>query len=83
MSYRGYIKNGVAVLDSPANLPDGTPVRIEVETAKSDFWLNKDLQALANDQAAKPIQSLDELAGDWPEDDSIDELIALVCKVRS
>ena len=27
MTYRGHIRNGVAVLDTPVALPDGTPVR--------------------------------------------------------
>ncbi len=28
MTYRGHIKNGVAVLDEPGDLPEGTPVVI-------------------------------------------------------
>jgi hypothetical protein len=31
MTYRRHIKNGVAVLDEPAALPDGTRVRVQVE----------------------------------------------------
>jgi hypothetical protein len=30
VSYRGYIQKGVVVLDEPANLEDGTLVRVEV-----------------------------------------------------
>ena len=30
MSYRGHVKDGVIVLDEPANLEEGAPVRIEI-----------------------------------------------------
>ena len=29
MSYRGHIKNGIVVFDEPADLPEGTEVRVE------------------------------------------------------
>lgn len=35
MTYRGYVRNGEIVLDQPADLPDGTPVRIEPMRARS------------------------------------------------
>jgi hypothetical protein len=82
MIYRGHIKNGVAVPDESANLPEGTPVRIEVDPTDSDFCDNKTVADLAREQAVKPISSLDELAIDWPQEDSVDELLALVREVR-
>jgi hypothetical protein len=82
MSYRGHIKNGVAVLDPPADLPDGTPVRIEVERLDSEFWRNKSVRELADEQGVRLPESLDDLAGDWPAEDSIDEFLALVREVR-
>ena len=33
MTYRGYIQNGVVVLQDAPILPDGTPVRVETESA--------------------------------------------------
>jgi len=33
MSYRGTVKNGVVVLDSGAELPEGTSVLVETEAA--------------------------------------------------
>ena len=34
MTFQGYVRNGVVILDSAPNLPEGTPVRVEViETA--------------------------------------------------
>lgn len=82
MTYRGQIKNGVAVLDSPAGLADGTRVRVEVEPAGSDFWNGKTVEELAQEQGIHPINNLADLAIDWPKDESVDEFIALVREVR-
>jgi len=82
MTYRGHIRNGVAVLDTPVTLPDGTPVRVEVERIDSAFWQNKSAQELASEQGVQPIKSVDELGGDWPAEDSIDEFLGFVREVR-
>lgn len=82
MTYKAHIKNGVAVPDTPVTLLDGTPVRIEVERIDSEFWQNKSIEELAREQGVKPIQSLDDLAGDWPPEDSIDEFLALIRESR-
>jgi hypothetical protein len=82
MTYHGHIKNGVAVLDTPVLLPDGTRVRVEVEPANSDFWGGKSVEELAIEQGIKPIGNLASLAIDWPEEESIDEVLALVREVR-
>jgi hypothetical protein len=84
MTYNGHIKNGVAVLDSPITLPDGTRVRVEVEPAAgSDFWAGKTVEELAREQGTQPINNLAALAIDWPKDDSVDEFLSLVREVRS
>ena len=36
MVYRGHVKNGVVVLESPHALPEGTEVRVEVVVAEGD-----------------------------------------------
>jgi hypothetical protein len=36
MVYRGRVKNGVVVLDSPGVLPEGAEVRIEIVPAESE-----------------------------------------------
>lgn len=82
MTYRGHIRNGVAVLDTPVTLPDGTPVRIEVDRAASDFWNGKTVEELAREQGVQPIKSVDELRGEWPEEDSIDEFLGFLREVR-
>ena len=81
MTYPGHMRNGVAVLDTPVDLPDGTPVQIAVVHEASDFWRSKSLSELASEQGVRPVLPK-ELAGHWPEEDSIDEFLALVRKVR-
>ena len=83
MIYRGQMLNGVAVPDLPANLPDGTPVEIDVVGRESEFWRNKDVETLRSEQRVQAVDSIDELAGDWPEEDSVEDLVALVRKARS
>jgi hypothetical protein len=82
MTYRGHIKNGVAVLDPAVLLPDGTPVRIEVAPADSAFWQGQTAAELALEQGVQPIVNFGDLAIEWPEEDSIDEFLALVREVR-
>jgi len=36
MVYRGHVKNGVVVLDSPSVLPEGVEVRVEIVPAESE-----------------------------------------------
>lgn len=82
MTYRGHIRNGVAVLDTPADLPDGTLVRIEVERADSPFWQNTSAAELAREQRVEPLRSLAELAGGWPPEHSIGEFLAFLREAR-
>jgi hypothetical protein len=82
MTYRGHIKNGVAILDSRVELPDGTRVRVEVEKADSDFWENKTIDDLARQQGVDHPQKLTDLRFDWPDDESIDDFLNLVREVR-
>ena len=82
MTYRGHIKNGVAVLDTAVKLPDGTPVQVDVEPANSEFWRGKSVEQLAREQGVRPIRDLDDLAGEWPEDESVDDFLALIRRSR-
>jgi hypothetical protein len=36
MVYRGHVKNGVVVLDSPDRLPEGVEVRLEIVPVESE-----------------------------------------------
>jgi hypothetical protein len=82
MTFRGHMQNGVAVLDTPAGLPDGTPVRVEVERVESPFWQNLSVGDLVREQGLRPVVSVDELAGDWPEEDSVDDFLAFIREAR-
>jgi hypothetical protein len=64
------------ILDEPIALPTGR-VRITVERLADDsFWNGPSIAELAKAQGVQPIQSLDELWGDfWPDDESVDEFI--------
>ena len=54
MTYRGHVKNGVVIFDEPANLPEGTEVRVEQvtqEAAEPPNWAEvfKDVAGKAKD----------------------------------
>ena len=77
MTYRGHIKNGVAVLDEPADLPEGTPVVIQpVETF--GFQENLSIARLLERQQVRPVTQPADLAGDWPAEDSLDDFLSSV-----
>jgi hypothetical protein len=82
MTYGGHIKNGVAVIDSGVTLPDGTPVRVEVESQDSGFWNGKSVNDLAKEQGTQPLSNLSDLAINWPTEDSVEDLLAMVREVR-
>lgn len=82
MNYRGLIKNGVAVLDTLTPPPEGTRVRVEVESTGCAFIDNRSIEDLAADQNVEPISSLADLVLDWPAEDTIDELMRAVREAR-
>lgn len=71
------------LLDEPVSLPIGR-VRITVERLPGDtFWAGAAISELAEAQGVAPIQSLDELWGDfWPDEESIDNFIETVRQCR-
>ena len=79
MTLDGRIHDGVVVFSQPVPLPEGTPVRVE---PTPNFWQDKSLEEIAREQGAVPITALDELVGDWPEEDSVDDLLAMIRKAR-
>ena len=78
MTYRGHIRQGVAVLDEPVNLPDGTPVRVAVDRSDAEFWEGKGVELLAREQGIEPCTDPRDLVGDWPSDESLDQFVALI-----
>ena len=81
MTYRGHIKNGVAVLDEPADLPEGTPVVVQPVEAFG-FQENLSIAQLVQRQQAPPVAEPADLAGDWPAEDSLDEFLSAVREGR-
>ncbi|MCE9590728.1 MAG: hypothetical protein K8S99_09415 [Planctomycetes bacterium] len=79
---RGYIMNGVVVLDESVNLPDGTPILIEVERVDASFWRDKSAVELAREQNVHPCVDPADLAGDWPADESVDDFLAMIKRSR-
>jgi predicted DNA-binding antitoxin AbrB/MazE fold protein len=82
MTFHGRIENGVAVLDQPVTLPEGTRVRVEVEPAESEFLSAKSVEELAREQGIVAVTNVADLTIDWPEEESVDEFLAPVREVR-
>ena len=59
MTYRGHVENGVIVLDEPAELPEGTSVRVELADEATGPTLA--------DKLARFIGCLDGLPSDFAE----------------
>ena len=82
MTVTGRITQGKIELSQPVGLPEGTEVRVEVTPLDSSFWSNLSADELARRQGTLPVTSLDDLTGDWPPEDSIDEFLRLIREVR-
>jgi hypothetical protein len=82
MTYRGHIKNGVAVLDEPILLPEGAQVKIQIDRLEPDFWEGKSAEQFALEQGVLPCKNPSDLAGDWPENESVDDFIGLIKRAR-
>lgn len=82
MTMTGKITQGKIELSQPVSLPEGTEVQVEVTPLDSSFWSNLSADELARRQGTLAVTSLDDLAGDWPPEDSIDEFLRLIREVR-
>jgi hypothetical protein len=96
MTYHGHVRKGVILLNEPASLPDGTVVSIrplkksftrakdEVRsTPNAGFWTSPTAAELAEQQQVVFPENVEALAGDWPEDESIDEFLEVVRRNRA
>jgi hypothetical protein len=63
MTYRGHFKNGQVVLDEAAQIPDGTPVTVDVGVAASNDASAPDEQSLS-----KLLLSFAGVVQDMPSD---------------
>jgi hypothetical protein len=75
MTLQGHIKNGIAIIDGPVRLPDGTRVDISVREEDAGFWSGKSIGELAKEQGVSPAVDVISLAGDWPADESVDDFL--------
>lgn len=91
MDYRGIVDNGVIRPSEPLELPNGTEVQFhpvqsggesDIERSNREFWASRPLEELLKESGARPIESIDELAVDWPEGDDIDEFLRQVRQGR-
>lgn len=82
MTYHGHIKNGIAVLDAPVTLPDGTAVRVEVEPMSGDFWQGRGVEELAAVQGIEPCNDPGQWACDWPSGESVDDFLTFIRRSR-
>ena len=81
MTLIGTIERGRIVLRDPLDLPDGTSVAVDLRPLPASFWEDRSLDQLAAEQAVTSRSPAD-LAGDWPETDSIDDFLATVHQGR-
>ncbi|MFW6161299.1 MAG: hypothetical protein ACODAJ_00935 [Planctomycetota bacterium] len=66
MTYRGHVKNGVVVLDEPAELPEGAEVRVELTDIDAGRLEEEQPRTLA-ERLAPFIGCLDDLPSDFAE----------------
>ncbi|MEK6703804.1 MAG: hypothetical protein AABZ53_16210 [Planctomycetota bacterium] len=91
MDFKGYVDKGWIKPTEPMKLPNGTPVTFtrakksasrNGKAMKIKGWKSRSLSELTKDQGTAPLKSLDQLAGDWPRNESIEEFLKSVRKVR-
>lgn len=94
MTYRGHVKNGVVFLDGAVTLPDGTEVTVQPVLPNSTrdeggaddsrgFWTARSVDELAAGQRVVPHTEIADLAGDWPDEESIDDFLADMRRERA
>lgn len=71
-------EDGVLRPEGPVDLPDGARGIAHIRLANNGghaAWQDVTLDQLRIEQGVKPLKDLSDLAGDWPEEDSVDEFI--------
>ncbi len=84
MDYRGQFEDGVIRPSQPMDLPGGTEVEFHVVAngTVSSFWNSPNLDELADAQRVRSWHDPEELAGDWPAEDRVDEFLEQVRRGR-
>lgn len=85
MDFRGIIDHGVVRPLEPLTLPDGTEVEcrpVDCHSIDDSFWQNPSIRDLAARQGISAPPRAADLAGDWPDADSLDDFLADFRTVR-
>jgi len=92
--YRGIIENGVIKPFQPIDFPDGTEVafheigngaknaRSAAPPSEDRFRRGYSITQLAREQGVAPFASLEELAGEWPDEDDFEEFLRSIREWR-
>jgi predicted DNA-binding antitoxin AbrB/MazE fold protein len=79
-------EHGVLRPEGRLDLPEGARgiahIR-EVNGAAAGFWATPTIDELRRQQGTLPVRRVEELAGDWPADDSLDEFLDSVRRGRA
>ncbi len=69
---------------APPPLPGaiGTLSEAQIREMQERFWKGKSVEELAAEQGVKPVESMDDLRGEWPEDDDIEEFLRFIREMR-
>jgi hypothetical protein len=58
------------------------PSPLETPANGTEFWERPTVAQLAERQGVQPMSTIDDLAGDWPEDDNLDDFLSTVRQGR-
>jgi len=78
-------EDGVLRPEGPVDLPAGARGIAHIRLADNGShaaWQDHTIEQLRIEQGVKPLSELSELAGDWPEEDSIDEFLDFIRRGR-
>jgi predicted DNA-binding antitoxin AbrB/MazE fold protein len=88
VDFRGVFENGVVrplerVVLAPGTEVDCHPV-VPSNGSREDsrFWENHSVETLAREQGVAKVSSVDDLRGDWPPDESLEEFLEELRRFR-
>ena len=75
MTMLGKIEHGRIVLPLPLDFPDGTSIEVDLRPLPTGFWNTPSISDFRRQQKTEALRSVNDLAGDWPDSDSIDDFL--------
>jgi len=78
-------ENGVFRPEGPVDFPEGTRGIAHIRELNGDstgFWTNPTIEQLRKQQGTLPVGRPEDLAGDWPTEDSLAEFLDSVRRGR-